>query len=244
MKIGVSILALALAQEETLSPLRTEVQESRNNREGNPTIIELALQSYYNLANEDWQQASKLLQYGCYCQILNNEEGRHGMGEPVDALDEICKTYHQCSKCTGIEFGDQTTIAGDSCDWQSALYEIDWNADFTEQVCVEEAADGDCGIAQCECDMWLAKELFDNRAKFKNKFSNDRGFEWQDECVATKPPPGNGGQPHVMACCGERPTSRMPFKQTEKRQCCGDTSVFTTSRNACCDGVLGPKDSC
>ena len=107
--------------------------------------------------------------------------------------------------------------------------------------------------------MMLAKELFDNRSKFKPKFSNERGFEWQDECIATKPPPGNGGQPHVMACCGERPQSRleiiishcnyktfsrMPFKQTEKRQCCGDTSVFTTSRNACCDGVLGPKDSC
>ena len=57
--------------------------------------------------------------------------------------------------------------------------------------------------------MWLAKQLFDNRSKFKPKFSNDRGFEWQDECVATKPPPGNGGQPHVMACCGERPQSRF-----------------------------------
>lgn len=86
MKIQASILALAFAQEE-ISALRKEVQESRNNREGNPTIIEQSLQSYYNLANEDWQEASKLLQYGCYCQILNND-GRHGIGEPVDALDE------------------------------------------------------------------------------------------------------------------------------------------------------------
>lgn len=86
MKIGVSIVALAFAQDD-ISPLRKEVQESRKNRDGNPTIIEQSLQSYYNLANEDWQEAGKLLQYGCYCQILHND-GRHGMGEPVDALDE------------------------------------------------------------------------------------------------------------------------------------------------------------
>ena len=87
MKIAISVLALALAQDD-ISELRKKVQEIRKNRDGNPTIIEQALQTYYSVAGDDnWQDAGKLLQYGCYCQILNND-GRHGMGEPVDALDE------------------------------------------------------------------------------------------------------------------------------------------------------------
>ena len=49
--------------------------------------------------------AEKLLNYGCWCRFVNQEdihiyEGEIvGHGAPVDAIDAACKEWHQCRSC-------------------------------------------------------------------------------------------------------------------------------------------------
>ena len=40
----------------------------------------------------DFAMAPQLLSYGCWCQILGDQR-KHGLGEPLDTLDQICKGY-------------------------------------------------------------------------------------------------------------------------------------------------------
>ena len=62
-----------------------------------------------------------MLSYGCWCQIRNQDaEGIvTGHGAPVDALDEACKSWHQCRACTIIDFSSDRT-----CDPNDAWYEV------------------------------------------------------------------------------------------------------------------------
>ena len=66
--------------------------------------------------------AGKLLDYGCWCRIRNEESGGvvAGHGNPVDAIDAACKAWHQCRTCTSVDFN--------SCDPKSGVnYEISYN---------------------------------------------------------------------------------------------------------------------
>ena len=58
--------------------------------------------------------ADKLFDYGCWCRL--NEEIISGHGTPVDAIDEACKAWHQCRKCTSIDFK--------SCDPSDVTYDV------------------------------------------------------------------------------------------------------------------------
>ena len=62
--------------------------------------------------------ASNLLDYGCWCRLRNFEAGGivKGHGAPVDALDSACKAWHQCRKCTSVDFK--------SCDPNDIDYEV------------------------------------------------------------------------------------------------------------------------
>ena len=62
--------------------------------------------------------ADKLLDYGCWCRLRNEEAGGivAGHGAPVDALDEACKAWHQCRACTEIDF--------QSCSPNNVAYEV------------------------------------------------------------------------------------------------------------------------
>ena len=66
----------------------------------------------------DFSFADKMLDYGCWCRIRNEEAGGilPGHGTPVDALDEACKAWHQCRACTSIDF--------ESCIPNDVAYEV------------------------------------------------------------------------------------------------------------------------
>ena len=72
----------------------------------------------------------KLLDYGCWCRLLNEEAGGivAGHGTPVDALDEACKAWHQCKSCTSKDF--------ESCDPNNALqYDVQLDQSGQRLVC-------------------------------------------------------------------------------------------------------------
>ena len=60
---------------------------------------------FESLKGQDWKMADKLLNYGCWCRLLNQEgyiyDGKivAGRGAPVDAIDAACKAWHQCRSC-------------------------------------------------------------------------------------------------------------------------------------------------
>ena len=62
--------------------------------------------------------ADKLLDYGCWCRIRNEEAAGivPGHGTPVDALDEACKAWHQCRACTSLDF--------QTCNPNNIAYEV------------------------------------------------------------------------------------------------------------------------
>ena len=57
---------------------------------------------YLMITNQDTGLAAKLLDYGCWCRINNQDRIVHG--NPVDAIDAACKEWHQCRACTAIDF--------------------------------------------------------------------------------------------------------------------------------------------
>jgi hypothetical protein len=52
---------------------------------------------------------TKYFSYGCHCLIRGDQLDHHGTGEPVDALDSVCRKYKNCQKCVQFEYGKTCT---------------------------------------------------------------------------------------------------------------------------------------
>ena len=83
--------------------------------------------------------ASNLLDYGCWCRLRNFEAGGivKGHGAPVDALDSACKAWHQCRKCTSVDFK--------SCDPNDIDYEVGF--DISSQRISCEFNSSQCSVS-------------------------------------------------------------------------------------------------
>jgi len=209
--------------------------------DGNGLLIQQQLEFYLSAAGESLDQAPKLLSYGCWCQILTNR--RNGLGDPLDVIDEICKRYQACSKCVAIDNEGELTAQGEVCSWSTARYEIAFDADSSRFGCDDKSTKSECGRGQCQCDTELSFELVENIDEFNKKLSQQHGFEFDDECVPATSPTGSGpGVETTLECCGDYP-ARIPFKSSEKRQCCKD-KVYATSKNCCKKDALVPIAEC
>ena len=62
---------------------------------------------------------------------------------------EVHFFYQACSKCTAIDLPDELGLGGEPCSWETARYEIAFDAD-TQQFGCDENATGVCGMAQCQ----------------------------------------------------------------------------------------------
>ena len=61
----------------------------------------------------------------------------------------ICHRYQQCSKCVAIDNAG-TLIAGEECAWDTARYEIDFDADTGRMGCdLNNVKKNQCGFNQC-----------------------------------------------------------------------------------------------
>ena len=108
--------------------------------------------------------------YGCNCFILGDRPlGSPGYGQPVDALDMVCKQYKvnnnnmynniviliililfpkDCQKCVRREYGDQ-------CIGEFVKY--DWRVRRGQPECTNEP--GTCERNLCECDLDFARKM-------------------------------------------------------------------------------------
>ena len=91
------------------------------------------------LKGQNLEIASNLLDYGCWCRLRNFEAGGivKGHGPPVDALDSACKAWHQCRKCTSVDFK--------TCDPNDIDYEIDFNTQSQRINC--ELNSAQCSVS-------------------------------------------------------------------------------------------------
>jgi hypothetical protein len=96
-----------------------------------------------------------------------------------------------------------------------------------------------------KCDEQLAFEIAENRDLFQSKHSSQKGFEFAEECFATPPNPGQGGEKGVLQCCGEYPGRVLYHDKNGGRQCCVD-KVYSTNEKQCCSNgnVIGLDGSC
>ena len=124
-----------------------EMNEKGSRADGNAFFIRQFLEFYLGEAGEDVSIAQAMLSYGCWCQII--VERKHGLGEPVDQLDLICKQYQQCSKCVALDNANEFSAHGQACAWDTAKYEVDFDPDTQRMTCNEIASGGSCGVSQC-----------------------------------------------------------------------------------------------
>lgn len=97
--------------------------------------------------------------YGCWCS--RPVSGTSFGGQPLDELDELCRTWAQCMKC-------QPTECREAEDPQyEVVYTMEVNctcitgsrdlSDFMSYECVDQ---DECTRNRCECDMAYALRLY------------------------------------------------------------------------------------
>ncbi|CAG5078609.1 Oidioi.mRNA.OKI2018_I69.PAR.g9033.t1.cds [Oikopleura dioica] len=232
-----SAVLLAVSQAASVADLNRQVVSAQNEitkgarSDGNALLIQLLLEFYLDDAGHNTNRAPQMLNYGCFCQLL--ETRRVGLGTPVDGLDEICQRYQRCTQCVAHDqSGSTVNVEGEqlACNWENGRYEISFDSGTGRVKC---GGNGPCGTKLCTCDDELAFELAANFDLFETAHSSLRGFEFEDECLPSSPPNGTGIRGELQ-CCGDYP-NRFPYHDKNGgRDCCVD-KVFNTDEKQCCN---------
>merc|ERR1712048_1255960 len=173
--------------------------------------------------------------YGCHC-FPGGEQLAGGVGVPVDAQDNACRTLSRCHKCIEADHG----ISANE-NYRFNLNGGDINCDRNLDI-HNNAAKKDL----CECDAQFARDLlafWDDSAfnnyywlfpKQMNKPVNKRDpehqnkFDYQSTCIAFDVNKAD-------SCCGSYPF-RYPYNSASAVQCCEATSLYNSAVAECCPG--------
>ena len=111
MKIAALVAVVSAGRQARDAQLNESSDvEQRNANFGESTGLARLLMFYLDQLPGDGdangEYVGRMLSYGCWCQIRNTAAGGivPGHGDPVDALDEACKAWHQCRACTAMDF--------------------------------------------------------------------------------------------------------------------------------------------
>jgi len=197
----ISLLASVVASSEIPSrhPRQIEIGEKRYSQLTD-------MMGFYNPSFDE----RKYWAYGCNCLILGDRPmSDPGHGQPVDALDTVCKQYKDCVKCALKEYGE--TCIGE-------FVKYSYGQKNGDKFCKDSA--NTCDRALCECDLQFAKNHVGQKDVFNadyHLFWTTTGFNPDDSCMTG----GNGA--YDPQCCG------LPD---------GPMSLFNANRKQCCDGVV------
>jgi hypothetical protein len=171
-----------------------------------------------------------LNEYGCWCYFY--EDHGRGKGQPVDAIDEMCKILHDGYECAMRDAEDE----GTTC--------VPWEVVYTSALggsglsvaeeCAQVNSGNNCAIRACTVEGSFVGNLLDafigGGATINNDNRHSNGFDVSTGCTVKK----NGGGPSNKACCGNYP-DRFPFKTIGgDRQCCG-SRTYNALTLKCCD---------
>jgi len=168
-------------------------------------------------------------EYGCWC-YFGDDHGR-GKGQPIDAIDEMCKVLADGYECAMRDAENE----GTTC--------VPWEVEYASAVggigqsLAEECADinpgSNCAARACTIEGAFVANLLDafvsgNGLSPLNYHAN--GFDQPTTCATKK----NGGGPTNKECCGSYP-DRFPFKTIGgDRKCCGNRT-YNSLTLKCCD---------
>jgi len=202
------------------------------------------LQFYMQNSGNDFELADKIVNYGCWCQLRNEQaEGIvAGYGTPVDHLDEACKAWHQCRACTTIDFSTE-----ESCIPNDVAYDIEFDVTTMRIDC--QFNPDECSVKNCICDEQLAFDL--NRLINESSddfftFADGSGFDHASECHApvSTTDGGNGGSgSDEPQCCGTYPNRFEFMSHNGVTKCCGD-KTYNSNKHCCWEGNLGSIGTC
>lgn len=200
-KIAAGALVIGVARATPVDKTLTDGQEKR--------YSQLIGMMEYNNANFDDRQ---YWTYGCNCLMLGDRPmSEPGKGQPVDALDTVCKRYKDCLKCASMTHGDQ-------CLGEIVRYRVNMNA---APVCKDDV--GTCGRDLCECDKLFAEEHVGAIGSYSDdyhRFYTTTGFDANTDCVK-----GSGGTV-IPECCGVDGGPKYIFNAHTK-VCCADGTIKT-----------------
>lgn len=154
--------------------------------------------------------------YGCHCIPEGRRRiGVAGFGEPVDPIDNACRSFHQCYRCLEDEHADEPN----GCDGERTRYRFAANksADGTKVITCKHP-EGSCEYNVCQCDLQIAQRLSTAGLSWDMQYSKKQGkFDRETSCKKT----GKGGAV-FEECCGTKFT--FPNNSIKRsNQCCDGT---------------------
>lgn len=159
---------------------------------------------------------------GCWC-FLGDYHGQ-GRGNPLNPVDELCKSLHNGYECAMRDAEDE----GSSCTpWEVVYTSAVGGINVTLREACDAANNGNnCAIRACVLEGTFVEGLLDFFILQQGSISV---FQAPFDC-----PVNNVGGPSPKACCGEYP-DRFPFKTNNgDRGCCGQRT-YNTQTLSCCD---------
>ena len=166
--------------------------------------------------------------YGCNCiTVGENPKSAPGYGSPVDELDQSCKQYKDCIKCSMAKYGDQCI---------GELIQYRFNLKPNRMVSCNNPKNT-CERALCECDAAFAAEHANHVDVFNvdfHLFNSPFGWEPTDQCMRG---PENVAQANEFARLDQDPS------------CCGGNEnafkIFNPRHQDCCsNGITALKNQC
>jgi len=179
--------------------------------------------------------------YGCFCRFGSTWRKSHG--QPVNDIDEACRSLYHCYKCAGI---DSLNDGGEVCDPSETEYTVPMVKDIDEHgtyaACSEINTMDPCQIRTCCCDINFAKNIlqfFFDQNMFDPAPSHENGFLVDEECPVCQ---GTGCSQGPKDCCGEYP-ERFPYSMRDGSRGCCVNKTYNVNRLFCCDNMY-LKKSC
>lgn len=164
------------------------------------------------LHDESEREWGRYCPYGCHCAVEGPHNLLAGQGRALDEIDTACRRHKDCMACALQDF-DQSV-----CPWWKP-YKMDAMIDDEtgEKHLVCRDAPGYCKRSLCECDVQLARDLYEERNNYNRELHHRFGsIEPNVQCKAVNR--GKSVSAGPQQCCGNYPT-RFPFQPT-KRECC------------------------
>lgn len=180
-------------------------------------------------------------EYGCWCYF--QDDHHKGRGQPVDALDHLCKQLHDgytCAMHDARQSGDFSCVPWNIF-YNSAVgtgLGINMDIETLRTECGQQnplPSFNPCANWACRIEGYFVQQLiffFVNGNQMDSSLNHSNGFDPMVSCPTTT------GIDSDKECCNEQPL-RFPYKTYEGgRGCCNDRTYDTTVWQCCNDGSL------
>lgn len=199
--------------------------------------------------------------YGCWCYF--EEDHGKGKGEPVDQIDQFCRTLHHGYSCILMDHAEEGCVPW-SIPYNSAVGTgpfdfLGMSMQKIRDECDHQNVPGSCEAHTCMVEGYFVQQFIlysTHGGGISDDFRHELGVFDVSRTCKIKTPGSGGGSPgsggpgngngsggeapifHGDKCCGEQP-ERFPYKSLDgQRDCCVNKTFDTVLRQCCEDGSV------